>query len=77
MMEGNKVLFNRLLPLLQGCLFYKKFSNRQSLYQNAFDPLKADKVPPENCGYGIRYIQLDRSLKFINIRQNLKNVIET
>jgi hypothetical protein len=58
------------MPLLEGSIFYKKFSNRQSLNlnENAFDPLKADRIPPEQCGYGIRLMQLDRSLKFINIR---------
>ena len=44
--------------------------------QNSFDPLNAQKVPPENCGYGIRFIQLDQSMGFLNIRQNLKNTIE-
>ena len=70
--------FARLLPLLQGAIFYKKFSSRQSLKLNvnAFDPLNADKIPPESCGYGLRFIQLDQSLKYINIRQNLKNQIE-
>ena len=38
--------------------------------------MKADKVPPESCGYGIRFMQLDPSLKFITIKQNLKNTTE-
>jgi hypothetical protein len=49
---------SRLLPLLQGALFYKKFTSRQSLKPNApaFDPLEADQLPPEKCGYGIRFV---------------------
>ena len=65
-----------IMPLLQGAIFYKQFSMRQSLNQLAFDPLNADQSPPEACGYGIRFIQLDTSLRYINIRQNLKNTIE-
>lgn len=67
----------RLLPLLEGCSFYKKFSSRQSLNENAFDPLYADKYPPEACGYGIRLFQVDKNLGHINIKQSLKNSVET
>jgi hypothetical protein len=50
-----EVLFaERIVPLLDGAAFYKKFSSRQSLNENAFDPLNSDKFPPEHCGYGIR-----------------------
>ena len=42
----------------------------------SFDPLAAEQVPPENCGFGIRLLQLDESLKYIRIKQNLKNTIE-
>ena len=65
-----------MVPLLDGAAFYKKFSSRQSLNENAFDPLNSEKYPPENCGYGIRFFQLDRSLMCINIRQSLKNAVE-
>jgi hypothetical protein len=44
----------RIVPLLDGAAFYKKFSSRQSLNEHAFDPLNSDKFPPESCGYGIR-----------------------
>ncbi len=44
----------RIIPLLDGAAFYKKFASTQSLNENAFDPLNADKFPPEVCGYGIR-----------------------
>ena len=67
-----------LQPLLKGLIFYKKFSNQQSvnLSTPSFDPLAAEQVPPENCGFGIRLLQLDESLKYIRIKQNLKNTIE-
>lgn len=44
--------------------------------ENAFDPLNADKFPPESCGYGIRLFQLDKSLMCINVRMNLKIAVE-
>jgi hypothetical protein len=67
----------RIVPLLDGAAFYKKFSSRQSLNENAFDPLNADKFPPENCGYGVRLFQLDKSLMCINVRMSLKIAVET
>jgi len=65
------------VPLLDGAAFYKKFSSRQSLNENAFDPLNSDKYPPESCGYGIRLFQLDKSLLCINVRMSLKIAVET
>lgn len=73
--ETNETM-SLIMPLLQGSIFYKKFSSSQSLKQRSFDPLDAELFPPESCGYGIRFIQLDKSLKYLNIRQNLKNTIE-
>jgi hypothetical protein len=67
----------RIVPLLDGAAFYKKFSSRQSLNENAFDPLNSDKFPPESCGYGIRLFQLDKSLMCINVRMSLKIAVET
>lgn len=66
----------RIIPLLDGAAFYKKFSSRQSLNENAFDPLNADKYPPEACGYGVRLFQLDKSLMAINVRMSLKIAVE-
>ena len=77
MFSKIEVLFaERVVPLLDGAAFYKKFSSRQSLNENAFDPLNGDKFPPEQCGYGIRFFQMDKSLMCINVRQSLKNAIE-
>lgn len=65
-----------LLKLLQGAFFYKRFRQNMQMNQNVFDPLKGDKLPPEQCGYGIRFVQMDTSLQFLNIRNNLRNAIE-
>ena len=59
---------SRLVPLVDGQIFYKKFSTAQSMVQNAFDPLHAEKNPPEKCGYGIRLFQLQRDLKTVTVR---------
>ena len=45
--------------------------------ENSFDPLNSDKIPPENCGYGIRLFQLDKTLQCINVRMSLKIAVET
>ena len=48
MFSKIEVLFaERIVPLLDGTAFFKKFSSRQSLNENAFDPLNSDKYPPE------------------------------
>jgi hypothetical protein len=39
--------------LCEGDDIYKKFSSKQLLGENSFDPLNSEKYPPENCGYGI------------------------
>jgi hypothetical protein len=47
-----------LKPLVDGLIFYKKFSLRQSMNvnQKAFDPLQAELTPPDMCGYGLRVL---------------------
>ena len=54
----------------------KKFTNFQSLKQAVFNPLTADQCPPENCGYGTRFINLNRHLNRIEFRHHLKNNME-
>ena len=67
---GEEVqLLKALAPLLNGCELYKKFSKRPLSHQLEFDPILADKVPIENCGYGIRQFQLNRQLTKIEIRR--------
>lgn len=56
MLNSDYKLVLRLKPLVEGLVFYKKFSTRQSLnvHAKAFDPLQADLFPPEVCGFGMR-----------------------
>ena len=65
-----------IIPLLNGANFYKKFSSRQSLNENAFDPLNSDKFPPEACGYGVRDVRVDKKLQYLEVRQSLKMAVE-
>ena len=53
---------------MEGSTVFKKFSDRQLLKENAFDPLNAEKYPPEQCGFGIRFICMDKDMKYIEIR---------
>ena len=69
-------LVSRLLPLIDGQILYKKFSTSQSIRQKAFDPLQAEKCPPEQCGFGIRLFQLQKDLRSITVKQSLRNQIE-
>ena len=62
--------------MVEGQVFYKKFSNNQSISTKAFDPLHAERSPPEMCGYGIRLFQLLPNLTGITIKQNLRNAAE-
>ena len=64
------------MPLIDGQIFYKRFSRAQSIQSKTFDPLHAERFPPENCGYGIRLFQLTQDLKAITIRQSLRNSVE-
>jgi hypothetical protein len=62
---------------LEGRYLYKKFTSYQSLKKAAFDPLFADQNPPENCGYGVRSLRLNNELDKIEIRNTIKNGVES
>ncbi len=68
----NKQSKNVLEPLLRGQNFYKKFSNFETMNFNqnlpSFDPLNSNIISPEACGFGVRFLQLDQSLRFIKIQ---------
>ena len=51
-------LVMKLQPLISGVIMYKKFSQKTSIPVREFDPLYAEKNLPENCGYGIRLLQI-------------------
>ena len=74
--RSEVTFFERVVPLIAGSNMYKKFSSNQLLNENAFDPLNADKSPPDQCGFGIRSFCLDQDLKHIEIRQHLKPAVE-
>ena len=63
----------------EGAVFYKAFSNRQTLKSTSkvFDPLQSEKLTPEQCGFGIRMFQLDPDTATIKITQSLKNQVES
>jgi hypothetical protein len=69
--------FRAIQPLLDGGLFYKKFSQKSSLVCAEFDPLEADILPPEKCGYGLRELKLNRALTKLEVRQPHKPGIES
>lgn len=73
--SSEQSVLSLIQPLIEGSELYKKFSQRSSINQTVFDPL--GNSPPESCGYGIRSVQLNKSLKRIDIRQPYKTGLET
>jgi len=57
----ERQFFEKVAPLLDGAVLYKKFSQRTVLKYAAFDPLESQ--PPESYGFGIRNFKLNRDLK--------------
>lgn len=72
-----------LEPLLKGTNFYKKFSSngQTTMVTNStpcFDPLSADRMAPEACGYGLRLLRVDPTFKYIKVTHLLrKNITES
>lgn len=66
--SDEKRFLKLIVPLLDGCQLYKKFSNRNLMKFREFDPILADKHPVESCGYGLRTFVLSRKLDKIEIR---------
>ncbi|EAR85619.2 hypothetical protein TTHERM_00420270 (macronuclear) [Tetrahymena thermophila SB210] len=62
----------QIKDLLEGTVIMKKFSQYQSLKQHVFNPFTCDQMPPENCGFGQRLINLHKNLTKIEIRHPLK-----
>ncbi|OMJ89634.1 hypothetical protein SteCoe_8173 [Stentor coeruleus] len=69
-MEGltpaEQEFFKTIIPLLQGVSVYKKLSQRNSLLVAEYDPLESDN--PEQFGFGLRNIKLNKSLTKIEFR---------
>ena len=71
---AEKDFFNCIIPLLTGVNIYKKLSQRNSLALSEFDPLEPD--PPENFGYALRVMRLNKALSKIEFTHPLKKTKE-
>ena len=54
---------------MEGIPIYKKLSAQNLLNQKNFDPLNAEKCPPEKCGYGARMVKFHKSLCKLEFKQ--------
>ena len=70
----NKAFFEAIIPLIEGTIIYKMFKNKT---QNIFDPLEGNMLRPEDCGYGIRKMKINKQLSKIEIRQIGKSGVES
>jgi len=75
--EEERKFLDTVEPLLMGGEIYKKFSSHTNHKHANFDPLNAENVPAENCGYGIRNFKLSKSLHRIEVRQTVKPGVES
>lgn len=41
--------------------------------QHIFNPFLSESMPPENCGFGTRFMSLNKNLTKIEIRHPLKS----
>ena len=71
--EEQKLLFS-ILPLLKGDVFYKKYPSKS---KKSFDPLEFRLSPPEDCGYLIKKVKLNKQLTKLEIRNIGKPGIES
>ena len=71
---AEKEFFNTIIPLLTGVNIYKKLSQRNSLAVSEFDPLELD--PPENFGYALRVMRLNKALSKIEFTHPQKKTKE-
>lgn len=73
--EGkNKAFFDGIMPLIEGTIIYKLFKGKNL---RTFDPLESRVYTPEECGYGVRKMKLNRQLGKIEIRQIGKAGVES
>ena len=68
----ERILYEKISPLIEGSELYKRFSQRSSLKQQEFDPLDYKKNPPEACGYGIRIFKLSKCCTRIDVKHQLR-----
>lgn len=78
---GNNSTFfkgERLRIINNGIKLYKKFYNNLSKTSKDFDPRKADKIKPEDCGYALRVFKLnvdDNCIEIIDTRSKVETKI--
>ena len=69
--SGKKtIFFNKIRPLIFGINLFKRFDNINLTLTNRkkFDPLKADKFPPEECGYILRLFKINPKKESLEIK---------
>lgn len=71
--DAEKSLFESILPLLEGCVLYKKAVQKSI---DVFDPLEFSIKPAESCGYNIKKMKINKQLTKIEVRQIGKPGIE-
>ena len=69
-----KNFFEAVIPLLEGGVIYKLYKAKKNI---PFDPLESKVYSPEQCGYSIRKVKLNKQLSKIEIRQVGKNGVES
>ena len=67
----NSTLIQKIRPLINGLNIYKRFDNVNLtlLHRKNFNPLKADKFPPDECGYIIRIFKLNIKKETLEIKK--------
>ena len=67
----NLTLIQKLRPLINGLNIYKRFDNVNLtlLHRKNFNPLKADKFPPDECGYILRIFKLNPKKETLEIKK--------
>ena len=65
----NRLLYEKIKPIVNGICAYKKYSNDTSLMnEKEFDPFDI-KASPEKSGYGLRMFRLSQTFTAIDIYQ--------
>ena len=67
----NSTLIQKIRPLINGLNIYKRFDNVNLtlLHRKNFNPLKADKFPPDECGYILRIFKLNPKKETLEIKK--------
>ena len=68
-------IFQAIRPLLEGTHIYKKFTS-SSVRKSNFDPRNCLQNPPEQCGYGLRFMRLNISKRCLEVLTIQKASIE-